>query len=426
MSNHLAIATVTATLGDLVHRAAEQAVSATVLLRFGRPTPPANAGERKVHVYLYQITPNAALRNAELAWRDPAGRSVRRAQAALDLHYLLTFVGDAGTLEPDRMAGAVARDLTARAILDPAGIGDAIIGRPELDGSDLADATERVKFSLEPLSLDELSKLWSVMIQTPHALSVAYQGTVVLIDEELDVGRPTPVLRRGDRDNGANVRAGVPPRLDGWWAGAAEAAGRLPRPPSLPMATLGVRLVFQGENLGGGDATVRFSHRYLPIVHDLAPAEALGDRLAVDLPGDAAAAAAWASGLYDVTVGRGTLPPSNRLPLPLAPEITAIAPNPAQRDGQGTVTVTISCRPELRLEQRASLLLPARETPAAPVAAGAVAFVIEDAPALAAVPVRLRVGPVESMTFSVESMTFRYDPATHGFVFDDAQKLTIT
>lgn len=421
MSNHLAIATVTATLGDLVHKAAEKAISAPVLLQFGRPTPPASAAERKVHVYLYQITPNAALRNAELAWRDPAGRSVRRAQAALDLHYLLTFVGDAGALEPDRMAGAVARDLTARAILDPAGIGDAIAGRPELDGSDLAEATEHVKFVLEPLSLDELSKLWSVMIQTPHTLSVAYLGTVVLIDEELDVGRPAPVLRRGEPDRGADVRTGVPPRLDGWWAGAADAAARLPRPPSLPMASLGLRLVLQGENLGGDGATVRLSHRDLPIVHDLAPVEASGDRLSVDLPSDAAAAAAWAAGLYDVTVGRGTLPRSNRLPLPLAPEITAIAPNPAQRNADGAVTVTVSFRPELRREQRASLLLPAREVPAAPVGAAAASldFAIEGAPALTAAPIRLRVGPVESMTF-------RYDPAMHGFVFDDAQRLTIT
>ena len=126
MSNHLAIATVTAALGQIAHAAAQSAV-AGVGLHFGRPTPPTSDLERrKIHVYLYQVTPNAALRNSDLPTRKSNGKLARRPQAALDLHYLLTFYGDDQTLEPDRMLGAVERDLHARPVLSAQAIQDAI------------------------------------------------------------------------------------------------------------------------------------------------------------------------------------------------------------------------------------------------------------------------------------------------------------
>lgn len=420
MSNYLAIATVTATLGDLVHRAAEGAIGRSVSLHFGRPGPSGSLTERRVHVYLYHITPNAALRNTELPWRNAEGRPVRRAQAALDLHYLLSFYGEERTLEPDRMVGAVARDLTARAILAPPAIADAIASRTELTGSDLAEAKETVKFVPAQLSLDEFSKLWSIMVQTPHALSIAYQGTVVLIDEDREVGRPAPILRRGEEDQGADVRASALPQLEGWWAGTQDAWARAPRPPSVPMAQLGLRLVLHGRNLGDAATVVRLAHRDLPIVHDIMPAAVASDSLTIDLPNDASAQAAWAAGFYNVTAHRGMLPPSGPLPLPLAPLIDDIMPNPAARDASGNVTLTVACRPQVHPRQKASLLLPGLQTAAAPIVASSASLVfnISAAPALDAVPV-LRVG-------EVESMTFHYDADENGFAFADSQKVTIT
>jgi hypothetical protein len=53
-----------------------------------------------------------------------------------------------------------------------------------LANSDLADQIELVKLTPMSLSTEELSKLWSVFFQTPYNLSIAYQGTVVLIESE--------------------------------------------------------------------------------------------------------------------------------------------------------------------------------------------------------------------------------------------------
>jgi hypothetical protein len=57
---------------------------------------------------------------------------------------------------------------------------------------DLAMQIEQVKLSLLPLSLEELSKLWSVFYQIPFALTLAWQASVVLIERE-DLA-PQPAL----------------------------------------------------------------------------------------------------------------------------------------------------------------------------------------------------------------------------------------
>lgn len=426
MSNHLAIATVTATLGDIVHKAAEGALSSTVALNFGRPTAPSGGStERKVHVYLYQVTPNPALRNNDLPTRDGEGRLRRRPQAALDLHYLLSFYGDDKTLEPDRMVGAVARDLHARPVLSAQAISDAIGSRSELAGSDLATAFEQVKFAPAQLSLDEISKLWSVMVQTPHVLSVVYQGTVVLIDAEESPGTVLPVLKRGQDDHGVDTRIGPFPRLDSWWAGAVAAADRVPRPPSFPVAQLGARLVLEGANLGGDTVTVRFAHPRLPVQElQVAAADRDARKLAVTLPDDASAQAAWAAGIYTVTAGmqRGTATQNaNVVPIAMAPRVTGIQPNPAARDGSGAVSLQVACRPQVLPAQPAVLLLADREIQARAFGAPSdtLTFDIDHAPVLTDALVRLRVD-------GVDSMPFRYDEASRGFVFDDQQRITIT
>ena len=61
-----------------------------------------------------------------------------------------------------------------------------------LAGSNLHEAVEQVRFSPLSLSLEDQSKLWSVFFQTPHAVSVAYQASVVLIESDEARSRPCP------------------------------------------------------------------------------------------------------------------------------------------------------------------------------------------------------------------------------------------
>jgi hypothetical protein len=198
MSNFLAIATVTATL----QRALQSVIGVDVpgaKANTARPDAPgAGLPQIGVNIFLYQITPNAALRNADLPTRNAAGQAGQRPVAALDLHYLLTFYGNDGQLEPQRVLGSIVRSLHAQPLLTRQMIRDTVTdpAYSYLATSNLADAVDPVRFSPLSFSLEELSKLWSVLFQTPYALSTAYRASVVLIEEELSPVVPLPVRQR--------------------------------------------------------------------------------------------------------------------------------------------------------------------------------------------------------------------------------------
>jgi hypothetical protein len=439
MSNYLAIATVTAALGRIVHAAAEASGVGSVGLDFGRPTAPGDGQTgRKVQLYLFQVSPNAALRNSDLPTRGPDGKLVDRPQAALDLHYLLAFYGSQQTLEPERMLGAVARNLHARPLLSRQAIQDAISSHPELTGSNLADAIERVRFTPAAISLDELSKLWSVFFQTPHALSVVYHANVVLIEAEESGPLALPVLRRGQEDRGVETApdAHSPfPALESIHIGHPEDVGVEPLPRSYSAAQLGAYLILRGSNFAGDTVDVEFRHsRFSEQGHPqflapkrltVPPADRTATEIRASIPNDIAAQTQWQAGPYTVSItvsGGGKTHLTNALPLLLVPRITDISPpSPISRDASGNVTLTLTASPRILPTQTATLLLADREIAAEPRTADTdpLQFAIPDAPVVADAVVRLRVD-------GVDSIPFERTGAPPRFQFADSQKVTIT
>lgn len=196
MANHLAVAVVTETLRQRIAQAAGAAVPGTVV-NAKRPDVAGTPPESQVTLFLYRVTPNAALRNDDLPTRGSDGAARRRPRAALDLHYLLSFAGDESTLVPQRLLGSTVAALHAHAALTRDEIGQVVTNEPWLKPSNLADEFEQVKLTMAPMSLDELSKLWSIFFQTPYMLSVAYEASVVLIEHELTPREPLRVARPG-------------------------------------------------------------------------------------------------------------------------------------------------------------------------------------------------------------------------------------
>ena len=196
MSNHNAIATVTATLWQLLQDAVSTDVvgaGASFLTPDGPATGVADPG---VNIFLYQVVPNAAWRNRDLPTRDDSSRLLARPRAALDLHYLFTFYGRDEDFAPQRVLGSVVRALHSRPVLTRDQINHALTTHPILTPCDLANDVELVKFEELPLTLEELSKLWSVFFQTTYRLSVAYCGHVVLIETDDAFSSPLPVRHR--------------------------------------------------------------------------------------------------------------------------------------------------------------------------------------------------------------------------------------
>lgn len=198
MSDHLAVATVTAALCEFIGRNLPPDLGVNVTP--GRPPaePPAEA---TITVFCYQTTPNAALRNRDAPIRAADGTLLNRPQAAIDLHYLISFYGPETELVPQRLLGSVLRALYEEPVLSRQDIENAIAARPYLAGADLAAARDRVRFTPALVDIDDLYKLWTMMSQTPFALSLMYQASVVVID-----GRRTPRPGRPVEERDIRVR----------------------------------------------------------------------------------------------------------------------------------------------------------------------------------------------------------------------------
>ncbi|MCP4690485.1 MAG: DUF4255 domain-containing protein, partial [Desulfobacterales bacterium] len=99
--------------------------------------------------------------------------------------------------------------------------------------------------------LEELTKLWSVFFQTPHALSAAYQASLVLIEAEESIQRSLPVRKRG-----VYVQPFRQPMIE-------RITSRPPRPPGgaeyagSPIL-IGHTLIIEGKRLRGESTKVGF------------------------------------------------------------------------------------------------------------------------------------------------------------------------
>lgn len=186
MSNALAIATVTQALALLIESnlGPETDIAVKVDTRKPPAEPPA---EPTINVFLYQVTPNASMRHTDLPTRASDGTLLKRPAAALDLHYLISAYGEESELVGQRLIGCVVRALHEIPVL-PKELIELAAERPYLTGSDLAQSPQRVRFTPTVMDIDETSKLWGMLHQTPYTLSVAYQASLVLIE-----GRERPV-----------------------------------------------------------------------------------------------------------------------------------------------------------------------------------------------------------------------------------------
>lgn len=348
MSNSLAVATATAALSQLLREPIVDEVSGAdvTIARPHAATDGTTPEAPSVNLYLYQLTPNPAWRNADLPTRGASSELRQRPRAAFDLHYLLTFYGNAATLEPERLLGVAARTLHERPVLTRDLIRATIQNPsfPFLAGSDLADDIELVKFSPIAYSLEELSKLWSVFLQTSYTLSMAYQGTVVLIESEVRASAPLPVRER--KLYVMPFRQPVIERVK------AEDAAGAPIDAADPASTL----VIQGRQLRGDITQVRIAGVDVALT-----AAQIGDS-AIRLPVSAVPAAGLRAGVLPVQVihqlALGSPPQphagyeSNAAALVLNPIITA-----SLQTSVGTVTVTVTANPPVGPRQRAVLAL---------------------------------------------------------------------
>jgi hypothetical protein len=227
---------------------------------------------------------------------------------------------------------------------------------PLLGDSDLADADDLVRFTPTGLSLEELSKLWSVFLQTPYVLSIAYQAGPVLVEQEVAAAATAlPVLftpRVHGVPTGSPAWPGITQVLAQATAGATPAAQPI---------LAGYTLVLDGSFAAGvatrvlidGNLAASLTSTGGPISLVLAPALALR------------------SGPHEVQVVQDLPTGQTKVPIQSMTSNTAtFALQPTINTVTGSATsVSVSLTPEVGQLQSVTLLLnqlnpPAGQTPA--------------------------------------------------------------
>lgn len=395
----------------------------------------------RLNIFLHQVTPNIGWRNAGLPSRSgTSGERLANAPLALDLHYLVTAYARAD-FQAEILLGYAMHLLHEQPVLDRAAVRRALNPSPldvsmlppafqALAASDLADQAELLKVSPASMTSDEMSKLWSA-IQTHYRPSAAYVVSVVLIEARRPGVSPLPVLSRGpvdpltNRDRGVAVNADMLPPLPTLF----EAEPRFRQ----GGARLGEPVTVKGVRLAGSNHRVRLAHRLVgtPLEITPPPPDATGTKLGFTLPNDAAAQAAYAAGQWSLTVrftpaGETEPRETNAVPLLLAPApvIAADAPlglpavNIVRGGAPARVTVTIRSRPQVRPQQRATLMLGGLEAVALARALPTDPLVFEFPDTVAAGThwLRLRVDGTDSVLL---------DRSGTAPVFDATQQVTV-
>ncbi|MEM7797151.1 MAG: DUF4255 domain-containing protein [Cyanobacteria bacterium P01_C01_bin.118] len=198
MSNHLAIATVTAVLNKLLQEGISLDVPGAQITTQRPDAPGGNVSGARINLFLYHATPNTAWRNADLRTRRPKGDLVKHGQASLDLHYIFTFYGNEQRLEPQRLMGSAIQTLVDSPLITQEIIRETTASSTiqELGGSTLAEQVQMVKFFPSEMTTEELSRVWSVFFQIPYSLSFAYQATAIVIQGRKPGKSPLPVRSR--------------------------------------------------------------------------------------------------------------------------------------------------------------------------------------------------------------------------------------
>lgn len=155
---------------------------------FVGPVTDTNSSSAPLTLFLYRLAPNASLRNSErrVPSDTPPDVDVFRKSLPLDLYYMIT-AGAATNSTPLTSLGITIQALQAD---------------PEIRGA--AVNHELVRATLDPLSTEEISRLWALFPNVDYRTTIAYLASPVWIDPAQPETNGAPVID-GEFRSGAKV-----------------------------------------------------------------------------------------------------------------------------------------------------------------------------------------------------------------------------
>ena len=353
-----------------------------------------------LNIFLYHVAVNPTWRNQDLPVPGHNGQP-RRPLLALDLYYLISVAEDNQLKAYDKLGRAMLK----------------LHDDPQLRGfekdSGIRNEAEPIRVTLQPLNLDEISKLWSAF-QAPYRTSVAYEVSPVLIESQKPDPEPLPVTRRGADGTGWNASTQFPPLLSSVRFQNRNQHG----------VRLGEKITLIGENLGAyQDLQVVFQHQQLK--DQLPPfierAETVTDReIVVKIPNLPHICPA---GVYLVRVQAGphapenSVLPTNEIPIPLLPEITG-AELKVDKNQDPLRKLEVPCRPLLREEQQVQIFIGSVEVPYSKMTADGFPVAMWNKNLITIPPgkkpeessyARLRIDGAESLLYDPENLEQGFD-----------------
>ncbi|MFT3770696.1 MAG: DUF4255 domain-containing protein [Minicystis sp.] len=379
MSNTLAIAAVTAALRNRLTAALEADQGSPTLSgtdvttlpmdqAFEPQTPDDTVGNC-LNIFLYHVVPTAGLRNRTTPQQARSGETASP-PLALTLHYMISAYGNGGDdITAHRLLGAAMASLHDQPLLTAEEL-------KALADGDIYRQVERVRITEQPLTTEEMYKLWSAF-QTHYRVSAAYEVSVVLIDTARPIKAAFPALQiitPSDPATPGEPSPVVVPRID--LAPAYPTITAVTPPGGKDYAFLDEDLTISGLHLNDDPAatvTALLSHPLLPKVVRL-PVTITSGVITVSVP-----AAYPISGTPDFTLPAGVytlsleiVPPgkpplvSNEVPFRLAPEILSLTATTVELDVHGEAAVELEVSPEVWPGQRVYLILGAQGFPLRP------------------------------------------------------------
>ena len=422
MSTSLIIAAITESLRKILNDAmALDIYLPNTVVTMRSPDKARGSGtENQLNLFLYQVSPNAAWSNLSI----PPNSGSARPPLALNLHYLITAYGsddDTAGIFRHWILGLAMSALHDHPIIDE---NELVSIQQSLGGGIIGDMIEPIRITQQPLSIEEISKLWTTF-QTNYRMSAAYLATVALIESTRTSSAPLPVLSRGRDDQGVFSVTGRYPEITGVHVRRISPDMHIP-------GQLGNELVIQGKYLNCQDIRVLFRNNRLELPISLQPLPGFTDTdINVTLPDpivEPAAMTEWLPGscMVSVQFAYPDLSPSetNVIPFAIAPVIAL----PVKTFAHGLITLNLTSTPRIRDNQRVSLLFGDRHIrvpveiiqPTDLTLPSELSFSIPDVDAGTYV-VRLRVDGIDSIPVK------RNEPGQPLMtVFDPDQQVTVT
>lgn len=183
--NHEGIFRVSTAFRNRVQLAYEAAGGAGKGVYVGPLDDPDAAGAKLI-LFLYRIVPNPSMRNTEHtvpSLTPPPAMITYQDSLPLDLYYLLTLgdaSGEAADLEQLKFLGSAIQLLHRDSLLTGADVGH-----------------EPVRLTLDPLSNEDMSRLWALFPTVNYRTSVAYLASPVWVDPRAPAAQAANVVQDG-------------------------------------------------------------------------------------------------------------------------------------------------------------------------------------------------------------------------------------